>query len=122
MSETPREKNTRIAAAARAETQAIHDNRIILPQEKKQKTEAVNMSTLPFELLLAVLGSLALDARDGVEAASYLYEAETALLATNRYIPLGAPIRWSLVRADIEAFAENPWNIHPLFPLSRAPI
>ena len=68
------------------------------------------------------LVSLALDARDGVEAASYLYEAETALLATNRYIPLGAPIRWSLVRADIEAFAENPWNIHPLFPLSRAPI
>ncbi|HBM04795.1 MAG TPA: peptide ABC transporter substrate-binding protein, partial [Erythrobacter sp.] len=68
------------------------------------------------------LVSLALDARDGVEAASYLYEAETALLAINRYIPLGAPIRWSLVRADIEAFAENPWNIHPLFPLSRAPI
>ncbi len=68
------------------------------------------------------LVSLALDARDGVEAASYLYEAETALLAINRYIPLGAPIRWSLVRADIEAFSENPWNIHPLFPLSRAPI
>ncbi len=68
------------------------------------------------------LVSLALDARDGTEESSYLYEAETALLATNLYIPLGAPIRWSLVRADIDAFSENPWNIHPLFPLSRAPI
>lgn len=68
------------------------------------------------------LVSLALDASDALEEASYLYEAETALLATNRYIPLGAPIRWSLVRADIEAFSENPWGIHPLFPLSRAPI
>lgn len=68
------------------------------------------------------LVSLALDASDAVEEASYLYEAETALLAANRYIPLGAPIRWSLVRADIEAFSENPWGFHPLFPLSRAPI
>ena len=68
------------------------------------------------------LVSLALDARDGTEEASYLHEAENTLLATNLYIPLGAPIRWSLVRADIDAFSENPWNIHPLFPLSRAPI
>ncbi|WP_421993280.1 ABC transporter substrate-binding protein [Qipengyuania sp.] len=68
------------------------------------------------------LVSLALDARDGTEEASYLYEAESSLLAANLYIPLGAPVRWSLVRADIEAFSENPWNIHPLFPLSRAPI
>ncbi len=68
------------------------------------------------------LVSLALDARDPTEEASYLLEAENSLLATNLYLPLGAPIRWSLVRADIEAFGENPWNIHPLFPLSRAPI
>ncbi|WP_370190570.1 ABC transporter substrate-binding protein [Qipengyuania sp.] len=68
------------------------------------------------------LVSLALDARDTSEEASYLLEAENTLLAGNLYIPLGAPIRWSLVRADIEAFSENPWNIHPLFPLSRAPI
>ncbi|MEX0341250.1 MAG: ABC transporter substrate-binding protein, partial [Erythrobacter sp.] len=68
------------------------------------------------------LVSLALDAKDGSEESSYLYEAETSLLAANLYIPLGAPIRWSLVRADIDAFSENPWNIHPLFPLSRAPI
>lgn len=68
------------------------------------------------------LVSLALDARDPAEEASYLLEAENTLLATNLYIPLGAPIRWSMVRAGIEGFSENPWNVHPLFPLSRAPI
>ena len=68
------------------------------------------------------LVSLAVDARDQAEEASYLAEAEQALTASNLYIPLGAPIRWSLVRGDINGFAENGWNIHPLFPLSRAPI
>ncbi len=57
-----------------------------------------------------------------VEERSYLAEAETAFAAYNTYIPIGAPIRWSLVRADVEGFSENPWNLHPLFPLSRAPI
>ena len=68
------------------------------------------------------LVQLAVDTTDPAEAASYLFEAETALAAFNPHIPFGAPIRWSLVRGDIDAFAENPWNVHPLFPLSRAPI
>lgn len=68
------------------------------------------------------LVSLALDARDAAEESSYLAEAENTLLTANLYIPLGAPIRWSLVRADIADFHENPWNVHPLFPLSNAPI
>ncbi|MFA6218965.1 MAG: ABC transporter substrate-binding protein [Erythrobacter sp.] len=68
------------------------------------------------------LVSLANEAKDPAEEASYLAEAEQALTATNLYIPLGAPIRWSLVRGDIGEFLENRWNIHPLFPLSRAPI
>ncbi|MDB2694957.1 peptide ABC transporter substrate-binding protein, partial [Erythrobacter sp.] len=68
------------------------------------------------------LVSLALDARDPAEEASYLLEAENTLLAANLYIPIGAPIRWSMVRAGLEGFSENPWNVHPLFPLSRAPI
>ncbi len=68
------------------------------------------------------LVTLALDARDAAEESSYLSEAQGTLEATELYIPLGAPIRWSLVRADIEAFHENPWNVHPLFPLSNAPI
>ncbi|WP_379552655.1 ABC transporter substrate-binding protein [Qipengyuania sp. DGS5-3] len=68
------------------------------------------------------LVQLAVDSSNPEEARSYLIEAETALTVFNPYIPLGAPIRWSLVRGDIEDFVENPWNVHPLFPLSRAPI
>lgn len=68
------------------------------------------------------LVTLAVEARDRAEEASYLAEAEQALTASNLYIPLGAPVRWSLVRGDIGGFSENGWNIHPLFPLSRAPI
>jgi ABC-type transport system substrate-binding protein len=68
------------------------------------------------------LVQLAVETSDPAEAASYLEEAETALTATNPFIPIGAPIRWSMVRADVDAFSENPWNVHPLFPLTRAPI
>ena len=56
------------------------------------------------------------------EEASYLAEAEQTLTATNLFIPLGSPVRWSQVRAGIDGFAENIWAHHPLFPLSRAPI
>ncbi len=68
------------------------------------------------------LVGLGLDASSQAEEYSYLDEAEAALTATNLYIPLGAPIRWSLVRADTVGFGENPSSLHPLFPLSRAPI
>lgn len=68
------------------------------------------------------LVQLAVESNNAEEARSYLIEAETALTAFNPHIPLGAPIRWSLVRGDIEDFVENPWNVHPLFPLSRVPI
>lgn len=68
------------------------------------------------------LVQLAVESPDPAEAASYLAEAEVALTAFNPFIPFGAPVRWSLVRGDIENFVENPWSVHPLFPLSRAPI
>ena len=68
------------------------------------------------------LVGLAVDAANGAEEASYLAEAEATLLAANRFIPLGAPVRWSLVRADVVGFTENPWARHPLFALSRAPM
>lgn len=68
------------------------------------------------------LVELAAESRDPVEQMSYLAEAETALAAFNGYIPIGAPIRWSLARAGVAGFSENPWNFHPLFPLSRAPM
>ena len=68
------------------------------------------------------LVKLSYDAANAAEEASYLSEAEQALTATNLYIPLGSPIRWSQVRAGVEGFSENSWAFHPLFPLSRAPI
>ncbi len=49
-------------------------------------------------------------------------EAEDALLALNSYIPLGAPVRWSLVRGGVDGFAASPTGLHPLFPLARRPI
>ncbi|MBU2340969.1 MAG: peptide ABC transporter substrate-binding protein [Alphaproteobacteria bacterium] len=68
------------------------------------------------------LVELAVESRDPIEQLSYLAEAETAFAAFNGYIPIGAPIRWSLARAEVVGFSENPWNFHPLFPLSRAPM
>ena len=62
------------------------------------------------------------EARDPAVQAQYLAQAEGVLTATNLYIPLGAPIRWSQVRSDVPGFAENPWAFHPLFPLSGAPM
>ena len=68
------------------------------------------------------LVELAVEARDPAEQARYLADAEKAAAATNGFIPIGAPIRWSLVRSGVAGFAENPWAIHPLFPLTRAPM
>lgn len=63
-----------------------------------------------------------LNVRTGPEQASLLAEAERLMLAENVFIPLGAPIRWSLVRGGLEGFDENTWAIHPLFALSQRPI
>ena len=68
------------------------------------------------------LVQLSLDAASPAEEASYLSEAEQVLTATNLYIPLGQPVRWSQVRAGVQGYAENGPSVHPLFPLSRAPI
>lgn len=59
---------------------------------------------------------------DPLARAALLAEAEAELTAVNGFIPLGSPIRWSLVRGDINGFIENPWSVHPLFPLSLRPI
>ncbi|WP_228242711.1 ABC transporter substrate-binding protein [Porphyrobacter sp. GA68] len=56
------------------------------------------------------------------ERAALLSRAEDVLTTTNLFIPLGAPVRWSLVRGGVTGFAENIWAAHPLFPLSGAPI
>lgn len=54
--------------------------------------------------------------------AALLAEAEMKLTAANVYIPIGAPIRWSLVRGGVQGFSENRSGLHPLFPLSLRPI
>ena len=69
-----------------------------------------------------LLVDLAVAAHGPAQQASYLAEAEKAAIANNGYIPIGAPIRWSLVRSGVAGFAENAWAIHPLFPLTRAPM
>ncbi len=56
------------------------------------------------------------------EQVALLAEAEAILNAQNVFVPLGAPIRWSLVRGGVAGFQENRWNVHPLFPLTQAPI
>lgn len=47
-----------------------------------------------------------------------LAEAHAVLVAEEVFIPLGAPVRWSLVRGSVANYEPNPWGLHPLFPLS----
>ncbi len=58
---------------------------------------------------------------DPAKAADLLAQAEAQLTQTNSFIPLGSPIRWSLVSGTATGFAINRWNIHPLMPLALAP-
>ena len=58
---------------------------------------------------------------DPVARGTMLAEAEERLTALGGYIPFGAPVRWSLVRGNIDGFAENRWALHPLLPLALGP-
>ncbi|MDC8755426.1 ABC transporter substrate-binding protein [Erythrobacter sp. sf7] len=60
-----------------------------------------------------------LEERDPVVRERLLAEAHAALVAREVYIPLGAPVRWSLVRGSISSYLANQWGLHPLFPLSQ---
>lgn len=60
-----------------------------------------------------------LTALDPAEKQALLLEAQSELLAREVFIPLGAPVRWSLVRGALQAYQPNPWGLHPLFPLSQ---
>lgn len=63
----------------------------------------------------------ALDERDTVRRARLLGEAEAALTAANIYIPFGSPLRWALVRGNVEGFANNLWAFHPLPDMAVIP-
>ncbi len=60
--------------------------------------------------------------RDAATKQQVLAEAHSALVAEEVFIPLGAPVRWSLVRGAIGAYVPNQWGLHPLFPLSQPTI
>ena len=56
--------------------------------------------------------------RDLGERAVLFAEAERAMLESSFYIPIGTPVRWSLVRGNVGGFMPNPWAFHPLPPMA----
>lgn len=58
---------------------------------------------------------------DPAAKATLLAQAEAELTLANVYIPFGSPLRFSLVRGDVEGFAPNAWAFHPLPPLAVIP-
>jgi ABC-type transport system substrate-binding protein len=58
---------------------------------------------------------------DPAAKAALLAQAEAELTLANVYIPFGSPLRFSLVRGDVEGFAANAWAFHPLPPLAVIP-
>jgi oligopeptide transport system substrate-binding protein len=57
--------------------------------------------------------------REAVAKEQLLAEAHAVLMAAEVFIPLGAPVRWSLVRSTVRGYQANPWGLHPLFPMSQ---
>ena len=53
--------------------------------------------------------------------ATLLAQAEAELTLANVYVPFGSPVRFSLVRGDVEGFVGNTWAFHPLPPLAVIP-
>jgi len=58
---------------------------------------------------------------DPVARGTLLAEAEAAMTMANVYIPFGSPLRFSLVRSDVDTFAGNAWAFHPLPALAVIP-
>jgi peptide/nickel transport system substrate-binding protein/oligopeptide transport system substrate-binding protein len=58
---------------------------------------------------------------DPVKQAELVSQAEAQLTVSNGYIPLGAPVRWSLVGGNVTGFAVNRMAVHPLMALAMLP-
>jgi peptide/nickel transport system substrate-binding protein/oligopeptide transport system substrate-binding protein len=56
---------------------------------------------------------------DPAALAQVASEALAAQTSANIYIPLGSPVRWSLVRDRVDGFSLKPAGFHPLPPLAR---
>ena len=59
---------------------------------------------------------------DPVAKQALFADAHSELMALEAFIPLGAPVRWSLVRGAVRGYEANPWGLHPLFPISEPTI
>jgi len=57
-------------------------------------------------------------AADAATAAGLYAQGEATLTQENVYIPIGVPIRWSLVARDGAGFATNRWGLHALIALA----
>jgi oligopeptide transport system substrate-binding protein len=67
-----------------------------------------------------LMGS-AREAPVAAQRAAMLAEAARLIDQDTLFIPLAAPIRWSLVAADVDGFAENIFARHPLTGLGDRP-
>jgi oligopeptide transport system substrate-binding protein len=63
----------------------------------------------------------ALTTADPQERIDALAHADALLTAANVYIPIGAPLRWSMVRGTVDGFASNAWAWHPLPDMATIP-
>lgn len=52
-------------------------------------------------------------------AAQLVAEAGASITTSNVFIPLGSPVRWSLVRDRVTGFSPNPAAFHPLLPMAQ---
>ena len=68
---------------------------------------------------LAVRASLFV--ADVEEKQRLLSEAHSELVDEEVFIPLGAPVRWSLVRGSIANYAPNDCGLHTMIPLTAPP-
>lgn len=60
-------------------------------------------------------------ASDDRQRAALLAEAEAELTLANVYVPLGPPVRWSLVRRGLSGLTPNRWAVHPLIAFAIMP-
>jgi len=67
------------------------------------------------------LMEVAQETLDPRERAGLLAEAESALMGANVFIPIGAPLRWSLVRGSVTGYEANAYAVHPLPPMAEIP-
>ncbi|RJY09708.1 ABC transporter substrate-binding protein [Aurantiacibacter aquimixticola] len=63
----------------------------------------------------------ALGESDPERRAALTAQAEAEFTERNIFIPIAAPLRWSLVRGSVTGFEPNPWAFHPLPPMAQIP-